>query len=92
VFSLFYLKRKSPSPREIQQVIHHRLDEWNAFFASNRLRFSLRIAAVEGTVGAGGGFGIAKYAASMSNPFSKSSFSMEPATGRTPTTAGYRRD
>jgi hypothetical protein len=49
-------------PRDIQQVIHHRCQERNSFFASNRFRLSLGIAGNQRAVGARGGFGVAKYA------------------------------
>src|SRR5947199_3437193 len=57
---LFHLKRYPRLPCNIQQILHHRLDKWNAFSTSDRLRFSLRVAGDQWAVGAGCGLGVSK--------------------------------
>src|SRR3989442_1272968 len=59
------LKRNSCLPRYIHPVIHHRFQQRDSLFVPNRFRLTLGIAGDQRAVGAGGGFGVAKYG----NPF-----------------------
>ena len=65
--------------RNIQQIIHHRFDYRNPFFASDCLGIALRIAGDERAVGAGGGFGVAEDL----NPF-VDALSMKPSISMAP--------
>jgi len=57
---LLRFKRYSRLPRYIQQVIHHRFQQRDSLFASDRFRLSLRIAGNQRAVGARGGLGVAE--------------------------------
>jgi len=57
---LLHLKWYPRLPQDIQQVVHHRLDQRNAFFTADRFRFALGVAGDQRAVCAGCGFGFAK--------------------------------
>jgi hypothetical protein len=58
---LLHFKRYSRLPRYIQQIIHHRFQQRDSFFASDRFGFALGIAGNQRAFGAGGRFRVAKY-------------------------------
>src|SRR5512135_664450 len=58
--SLFQFKRNPCLLRYIQQVTHHRFQQRNTFFASDRFGFSFRIAGNQRAVCSGRGLAVAK--------------------------------
>ena len=55
-----HFERNSRLLRNIEQVIHYRLDQGNAFFAADRFRLALRVAGDERTFGAWRRFGVSE--------------------------------
>jgi hypothetical protein len=74
-----HLKQNSGFSRNVQQIVHHGLDQWNAFFASNRFGFALRIAGDQRAVDAGRRLGIAEDVNPFVDCFWNSSLSIKPS-------------
>ena len=60
IYLRLHLKRYPRLLRYMQQVVHYRFQQRNALLASNRFRFSFRIAGNERVGSAGSGFGVAE--------------------------------